>query len=271
MRAIWSGSLAFGLINIPIKLYSASKERALKFNLLDRHGLHPISYMRVRRGTHEEVAYEDIVKGYEYKKGDYVVLTDEDFKTAAPKETSTIDIVNFTEREEIDPEYFEKPYYIEPDKKSEKAYILLREAMKRAGMCAVARFVMRDKEHICAIMPHENILILHELRFEDELRPIKGIKAPGKGAYSKKELDVALSLINHLEKHFNAKDYEDKYAEKLEKFIKEKVKTASKKKKGSKKSKTAQPIKSEEVMGSANMKDLMSMLKKSLEKEKART
>ncbi len=262
MRAVWSGSLAFGLINIPVKMYSASKERALKFSLLDKHGLSPISYMRVKKGTHEEVPYEDIVKGYEYEKGDYVVLTDEDFKQAAPKKTSTIDILAFSDREEIDPQYFAKPYFLEPDGKSEKAYVLLREAIKRSGKAAIARFVMKEKEHIAAIIPHENALVLHELRFSDELRSPKELDIPKGKDYSKQEVDMALALIGHLEKHFKASEYEDTYAESLEKFIKEKVKNKGK-------SPKKKPVKSEELMGEGNMKDLMAMLKKSLEKEKS--
>ena len=122
MRSLWTGNLAFGLVNIPIQLYSASKERAMKFKLLDKHGKMPIAYLRVRKGTHQEVPYENIVRGYEYEKGDYVVLEDEDFRRAAPRKSKTIDILSFAEEKEIDPIYFEKPYYIEPAKNSEKAY-----------------------------------------------------------------------------------------------------------------------------------------------------
>jgi DNA end-binding protein Ku len=264
MRALWSGSLAFGLINIPVKLYSASKDRALKFKLLDKHGLHPVSYMRVRQGTHEEVPYEDIVRGYEYKKGDYVVLTDEDFKEASPKKTETIDIVNFADHEDIDSSYYEKPYYLEPEKGAAKAYVLLREALKRSGKAAIARFVMKEKEHIAAVIPHGNALVLHVLRFEDELRSAKELNIPTRAEYSSRELDVALDLIKQLEKHFKASEYADTYAEELERFIKKKVKKG-------KTAKVEKPRKSEEILGESNMKDLMALLKKSLEKEKART
>lgn len=132
MHSLWSGALSFGLVSIPIRLYSASKERALKFKLLSKHGSCPISYMKVCHDDNKEVPYDEIVKGFEYQKDDYVVLTDEDFKKVSPKKTQTIDIQIFCDEGEIDPTYYDSSYYIEPDKKSEKAYVLLREAMKRS-------------------------------------------------------------------------------------------------------------------------------------------
>src|ERR1043165_9604275 len=133
MRPLWSGSLSFGLINVPVKLYSASRARPLNFRLLEKHSQCEIQYKRVCEKNHKEVPYEDIVKGSEYRKGDYVVLTDADFKKAQAKESSTIDIVSFSEEEEIDPQYSEKPYYLEPDKKAAHAYGLLREALEKSG------------------------------------------------------------------------------------------------------------------------------------------
>lgn len=257
MRSIWSGSLSFGLINIPVRVYSASEERALKFHLLDKHGHCPISYLKVCRGTAKEVKYEDIVKGYEYQKGDYVVLTDEDFKKAAPKKTKLIEIVSFVDESEIASEYIDKPYFIEPDKKAQKAYVLLREALKRAGKVAVAKMVLREKERIAMIKPEGRVLMLIQLRYEDELREPEGLNLPEEGAYSKKELDMALMLIDQLVEHFNASEYKDEYTEELKKVIAQKAKGKPIKVPG----KDAVPV-------STNMQDLMKVLRESLEKEK---
>jgi DNA end-binding protein Ku len=257
MRAIWSGALSFGLINIPVRIYSASEDRALKFKLLDKHGHCPISYAKVCRGTNKEVKYEDIVKGYEYQKGDFVILSDEDFKKAAPKKTKAIDIVSFTEETEVPTKYISKPYFIEPDSKAEKAYVLLREALKRAKKVGIAKFVFKDKEHIGLVKPEGNALVLIQLRYEDELRSPEDLKIPSKAEYSKKELDIALMLINQLEEHFNAKDYHDTYTEELQKVIDKKAR--------------GKPIKidtDEPVAVPTDMRNLMSMLKQSLEQAK---
>ena len=257
MRAIWTGNLSFGLINIPVRIYSASEERALKFHLLEKHGHCPISYMKVCRGTNKEVKYEDIVKGYEYQKGDWVVLTDEDFQKAAPKKTKTIDIVSFVKEDEIPSEYISRPYFLEPDKRAQKAYVLLREALKRSGKVGVAKFVLREKEHIAAIRPEGNALMLIELRYKEEIREPEGLDLPAKGEYSKRELDMALMLIDQLEEHFNASEYTDEYTNELKKVIEQKAK--------------GKPIRvpgKEAVPSTTNMQDLMKVLKQSLEKEK---
>lgn len=256
MKAIWSGSLSFGLINIPVKIYSASEDRALKFKLLDKHGHCPISYVKVCKGTNKEVKYEDIVKGYEYEKGDFVILTDEDFKKASPKKTRTLDIVSFTEEKEIAPKYIDKPYFIEPDKKAEKAYVLLREALKRSKKVGIARYVFKDKEHIGLIEPEGNALMLIQIRFEDELRSGTDLHLPDTADYSKKELDIALMLISQLEEHFKASEYHDTYTEELKKVIDKKAKG-----KPIKVSEEKEPVPSD-------MSNLMSILKESLEHAK---
>jgi DNA end-binding protein Ku len=257
MRAIWSGSLSFGLINIPVKVYSAAQERALKFNLLDKHGHCPISYLKVCRGTTKEVKYEDIVKGYEYQKGDYVILTDEDFKKAAPRKTQTIDILSFVDEKEIPSDLVHRPYFIEPDKKAEKAYVLLREALKRSKKVGVAKIVFRDKEHVAMVKPQSRALKLITLRFADELRKPEGLNLPGKADYSKREFDMALMLINQLQDHFKASDYKDTYTEDLKKLIEKKAK-----------GKTVRVAPEEKLSTSTDMRELMEMLRKSLEKEK---
>lgn len=259
MRALWSGALSFGLINIPVKIYSASKDRALKFRMLDKHSLCPIGYVKVCKTDNSEVRPEDIVKGYEYEKGDYIVLSDEDFKRANAKKTSTIDIVSFTDAKDIDPKFFDKPYYIEPEKKAEKAYVLLREALKQSNKVGIARYVLREKEHIGILKPDNRMLILEQLRFTDEIRDPEDLRIPGKADYSKKELDIALELINQLSEPFKPTEFKDTFTEELKEVIETKAKGKRPKKKGKK-----------PEINATEITDFMSILKKSLERSKQR-
>jgi DNA end-binding protein Ku len=259
MRAIWTGALSFGLINIPVRLYSATAtEDKLEFDMLHKTDLSPIRYARICRADGKEIPYEDIVKGYEYRKGDYVVLTDEDFKSAAPRKTKTIDIMEFTKESDIDTIYYEKPYFLEPDKGAEKAYTLLREALKKSKKVGVASFVMRNKEHMAVIKPYGKVILLDQLRFKDEIRDPKDIKVPevAKAARTK-EIDMALSLIDHLTEPFKPEKYKDTYKSELEKVIKAKSK-------GKKYKSKEKPPEDTEVF------DLVAMLKDSLKKEKTR-
>jgi DNA end-binding protein Ku len=256
MKALWSGLLSFGLINIPVKLYSASEERKMKFRMLDKNALSPISYARISRATNKEVKYEDIVKGYEYQKGDYVILTDEDFQKASPQKTKAIEIQSFVDEHEIESKYFNKPFFIEPDKKAEKAFVLLREALKKAGKVGIARFVLREREHICVVKPEELALMLLELRYQDELRTPEGLNLPESADYSKKEMDIALMLISQLEEHFKPSDYHDVYTEELEKLVAEKAKGH------------AVHVTEPGALPAADMRNLMEMLRKSLEQAK---
>lgn len=260
MRAIWTGSLGFGLVNIPVKLYSGSQSNSgLDLTMLHAKDLSPIRYARICRADGKEIAYEDIVKGYEYQKGDYVVLTDEDYAKANVRKTKTIDIVEFTMAADIDVRYFEKPYYLEPDKGAGKAYALLREALKKSGKVAIAKFVIRNREHLAAIMPVGNALVLNQMRFTNELRTPDGLQFPDATAKSdKKEIDMALNLIDHLTEPFVPEDYHDTYIEELEKVIDAKAK-------GKK------PPTSGKAPVSTRSKDLMAMLKASLETEKAKS
>lgn len=224
MHSLWSGSISFGLINIPVSLYSATNDRPLDFDMLRKDDLCPISFVRVCRVTGEEVPYKDIVKGYEYKEGDYVVLDKEDFKRAAPEKSNTIDIEEFVNEKEIDAIYFEKPYFLEPDKGGEKAYVLLREALLQAKKVAVATFVFRNKEDLVMIKPYENILILNQLRFQEQIRDHSELKVPKKVAVSKKEIDMAIKLVEQQEGTFRPTQFEDTYTDELRKIIKAKAK-----------------------------------------------
>lgn len=224
MRAIWSGLISFGLINIPVKLYSASDEHAVRFSLLHKGDLSPIRYVRSCKEDNREVPYEDMVKGYEYQKGEYVVFDREDFKRLDQKKTGTIEIVQFAKSEEIDPIFFAKPYYLEPDKKGAKPYALLREALRSSDTVAVVKFVFRNKQHLGMIKPYGEALILDQMRYSSEMRDAKDLDLPEKSLIDKKELRMAQELVEKLTNPFQPEAFHDEYTEELQKAIEDKVK-----------------------------------------------
>lgn len=223
-RAIWSGAIAFGLINIPVKLFTATQEHELAFNQLRKGDLSRIKYMRVAANDGQEVPFDDIVKGYEIEEGVYVVIEDEDIKKAAPKKTQTIEILSFANEEEIDTTYFEKPYFLAPEKNAARAYVLLREALKKSKKVAVAKFVLRTKENLAILKPEGDALILNQIRFQSELREPDNLSLPGTDAMSDKELDLALSLVNQLTETFNPAQYKDTFTAELKNIIEQKAK-----------------------------------------------
>lgn len=224
MRSIWTGTVSFGLVNIPVRLYVASEEHGLDLDMLHKKDMSPVRYVRVCKADGREVPYEEIVKGYEYQKGDYVVLTDEDFKRAAVRKTYTIEIVRFVAEGEIDSIYFEKPYYLEPDKGGEKAYALLREALRKAKKVGVAKFVLRNREHLGVVKPEDRVIVLNTLRYKSDIREAEGLKLPAGEAAKGKEVDMALQLIDQLTEPFNPGEFKDTYAEQLKRVIEEKIK-----------------------------------------------
>jgi DNA end-binding protein Ku len=259
MRAIWTGALSFGLVNIPVRLYSATEDHGLDLDMLHKKDLSPIRYARICRVDGKEIPYDDIVKGYEYEKGDYVVLTDEDFKKANVKKTKTIDIVDFAKEDDIDTMYFEKPYYLEPEKGAFKAYALLREAIKKSKKVGVAKFVLRNREHLGVLKAKGNIIVLNQLRFKEEIREPEDLKVPSKSENAtNKEIAMALTLIDQLTEHFKPEDYKDTYVKDVKQIIDAKVK--------GKKPKTKNDVKDTTP---TEVHDIMAMLKKSLEKQKA--
>lgn len=255
MRSIWSGAISFGLVNIPVKLYSATGENKLDFDMLHEEDLSPIRYARVCRADGKEIPYQEIVKGYEYAKGDYVVLTDEDFKKANARKTKTIDIVDFVKEDEINVVYFEKPYFLEPSKGAEKAYALLREALKKSKKTAIAKFVLRNREHLAAVKPEENVLILDQMRFQTELRSPNELNLPKVDIAERREIDMALALIDQLSEPFKPEDYKDTYTAELRRVIDEK-------------SKGKTPSQKEEEPVPTRVPDLMEVLRASLERER---
>lgn len=256
MRAIWSGAISFGLVNIPIKLYSAAESNPLSFDMLDKHDHSQIKYKRVNSNTGREVPYEDIVKGYKIDD-EYVVLTDADFKKVNIEKTKTLDIVDFVNEDEIDSVYYEKPYYLEPDKNASKSYNLLMEALKKSKKVGVAIFVIRNREHLGVIKPHQNMLILNQIRFQHEIRKPEDLTIPKGKELRGKELEMALALIDQLSGKFEPKSYKDTYTDEIMKMIEMKAKGKTVRAKG-KEPKATKPS------------DLMTLLKASLKQKKKR-
>ncbi|GAA4334179.1 Ku protein [Flaviaesturariibacter amylovorans] len=251
-RPIWSGTISFGLVNIPVKLLSAVQSEELPLHMLSRKDMAPIKYARIDSKTGEEVDWKDIVKAYEYAKGKYVPVEEEDFEKASPQKSKSIDIVQFVKAEEIDPIYFEKPYYILPAKGGEKTYRLLVKALEEAGTVGIAEFMLRNREHVCAIKPYKGVLMLDQMRYQDEIREVPAVDA---GRVAEKELQLALKLIEHLTETFDPAAFKDDYIASLKKVIKAKA--------AGKHIRIAEP---EER--SATVKDLMEVLRQSLEGKK---
>lgn len=223
MRSFWTGAISFGLIYIPVKLYNASETQELSFNLLRRSDRSRIKYVRISSATGEEVPNDEIVKGYEYAKGEYVVMEDEDFKKANVKKTQTIEMVNFVNADQVDDKLFEKPYYLEPIKEARKAYALLREALQRTGKVGVGRFVLRNRENIGIIRPEGKALLLIQMRFVGEIRPPTELDLPDQETVAEKELEMAQQLIGQLTDEWQPEQYHDTYEEDLKKIIQAKV------------------------------------------------
>jgi DNA end-binding protein Ku len=222
MRAIWTGSIGFGLVNIPIKLYSAVEDSSLDLDMLDKKDHSNIRFKRVNENTGKEVAWENIVKGYLVGEK-YVILDKKDFEKAAPEKTKHIEIAQFVDEKEIDSTYFEQPYFLEPDKTGARAYALLRDALEKTGKVGVGMFVMRDREHVAIIKPLKNALVLNRIRFAEEIRSSKDLKLPD-AKPKPTELKMAVSLIDSLTGKFDPKKFKDDYTGKLMQIIKAKSK-----------------------------------------------
>jgi DNA end-binding protein Ku len=261
-RAIWKGNISFGLVNVPVMVLPAESRKRLSFKLLDKRDKAGIKYERVNDQTGKPVAWQDIVKGYEYEDGEYVVLTDKDFKAAAVEATQTIDIEDFVDREEIDQMYFDQPYYLVPGKKGEKGYVLLRETMERTGKLAIGRVVIRTREHLAAVFPRGDALVLNLMRFHHELVDPKKLDVPAGDvkAYKikPKEVGLAEKLVDAMSSKWKPEKYKDEYYDQLMGYIEKKAKTGE----------VAAPKPRKEKAG--KVIDLMELLQKSVkEKPKA--
>jgi DNA end-binding protein Ku len=226
-RALWTGAISFGLVNIPVKLLSAVQDSTLDLDMLDSRDHSNIRFKRVNENTGREVNYSDIVRGYMINDK-YVVLDKEDFVNADVVKTKTIDIQNFVLEEEIESIYYEQPYYLQPDKSGEKAYGLLRDALRQSGKVGLATFVLRNREALVIIKPYEKVIVLNRIRFAQEIRDTKGIATPAALKPKSPELAMATKLIDQLTTKFNISKYKDTYTEKLLKLIKAKAKTKGK-------------------------------------------
>ena len=259
-RAIWKGSVSFGLVNIPIALYPATRREELKFRLLRKSDLSPVNYKRVAEKDGKEIAWDQIVKGYEYEKGKYVVLKDEDFQRVDLEATQTVDIQDFVDQEEIDPMFFYKPYYLEPQKGGDKAYALLRDALKDSGKVGIAKVVIKTRQHLAGVKPEDGALVLELMHFADELADTGKLHVPKKTEVGKREMNMAKSLIDSMSAKWNPKKYKDDYREALMEVIEEKVEAGGKEIE-EKPRKAPKPTK---------IIDLVSVLQKSLEQTGAK-
>ena len=254
MRAIWSGSIGFGLVNIPVKLYSASEGSTISFNMLNKKDLSPIKYARIDEETGKEVPWADIVKGYKVDD-EYIVVDEDDFEKAAAKKSKIIDITNFADEKEIPTALYEKPYYLEPAKDAGHSYSLLLEALKKSGKLGIATFVLRNRESLAVLKPMDNIIILNQIRFPEEMRTMRGLALPEKKTFSAKELDLALTLIDQYTTKLNLQEYKDTYTAELMKLIRLKAQGKA-------------PKASNLKVVPTGASDLMKQLKASLEKKK---
>lgn len=225
-HSIWSGSISFGLVTIPVSLRTAAEDHDLKFSMLDKADLSPIGYQHINKKTAKKVSWANIVKGYQYKKGKYVVLTPEDFTKANVKANQLLEIEDFVDLEEVDPLYFDRPYYIVPTAQGARAYNLLREVLTKTGKMGIGRIVMHTKQHLVAILPMEDILLLEVMRFPHELRPIEDLDIPKakSSKVSSREVTMAEQLVKGLTSKWDPEKYKDTYHDDLLRLINQKIK-----------------------------------------------
>jgi DNA end-binding protein Ku len=263
-RPIWTGTLSFGLLNVPVSLMTGERRVDLHFRMLDARDNKPIRYERVNADTGAEVPWKDIVKAFEYDKGSYVVLEPEDIKSAAPESHESIDIESFVERDALSPQYFEKPYYLVPGKKAEKGYVLLRETLKKTDRVGIGRVVIRTREYLCAVLPQDDALLLNLLRYPQELVSADEYAFPSGGLasfrISKAEMDMAAQLIESMSAQWKPDQFKDEFRARLTKVIEKRMKSKG----------VVKPVEEPETPEDAttNVVDFMALLKKSIQTEK---
>src|SRR5437868_2578993 len=258
-RAIWKGSISFGLVNIPIGLYPATRKEELRFRLLRKTDLSPVNYKRVAEKDGKEVPWDQIVKGNEYEKGKYIVLKEEDFQRVDLEATQTVDIQDFVDQQEIDPIFFYKPYYLEPQKGGDKAYVLLHETLAKTGKVGIAKVVIKTRQYLAGVKAKDSVLVLELMHFAEELAEADKLHIPKKLEVGKRELDMAKALVDSMSSKWDPKKYRDDYREALMEVIEEKVEAGGKEIEEKPKPK---PRPSTKVI------DLVSVLQESLNKTK---
>jgi DNA end-binding protein Ku len=264
-RAIWKGAIAFGLVHVPVAMYPASQETEVDFDWLDERSLDPVGYKRINKRTGKEITKDHIVKGVKQGNGEYVVLSDDELRTAFPKTTQTIEIEAFVPAHEISFVYLEKPYYLEPTGRAEKVYALLREAMAKASLIGIARIVMHNKEHLAALLPAGPALMLGTLRWANEIRPADQLNLPAAGAAKLKseELKMAEQLIGKMATSWKPERFADQFSDAIRKLVAHKVKAGD--------TKAVQPLEeAPEGLDGSNVIDLSELLKNSLQRGGAR-
>jgi DNA end-binding protein Ku len=262
--AIWKGSISFGLLNIPVSLQTAELDKSISFSMLDKKDMSRIKYQKISAKTGEEVPYDRIVKGFQYEKGRYVLVTEADLKKANVKATQTIDIEDFVLLDEVDPLLFDRPYFLVPQKGAEKGYFLLRDALEETKKVAIGKIVIRVKQHLGMIMARKGHLVLELLRFSHQVKSEKEIKLPAvKSPYSAKELQMAEDLIDGMTAKWKPEQYKDTYYNDMMKSIQSKVRQG-------KGHRVQEVTREEEVVPTDNVIDLMPLLKKSLEARKGK-
>jgi len=230
MKALWKGGISFGLVNIPVRLFSGSVTHRIDLDMIRKKDQCAIEYVRVCKKDGKEVPWDEIAKGYRKENGDYIVLDKDEIAKAMPEKTQTIDIFEFVLEDEIPSKYLEKPYLVEPDKIAAKTYALLRDALKKSGKVGLCKFVMRTSEHLGILTPQDDAIVLIQIRFDQDLRDPKELKLPGKNiVVSKKELDMAMNIIDQLTDKFEPEKYKDTYKDELLKLIKKKSAAPAKK------------------------------------------
>ncbi|HEX2789809.1 MAG TPA: Ku protein [Steroidobacteraceae bacterium] len=261
-RPVWNGTISFGLLNVPVQIYSGERSVDLHFRLLDSRDKKPIRYERINSDTGAEVAWKDIVKAFEYEKGNYVVIPEQELRAAAPEITETVEIEAFVERDAISPMYFEKPYFLVPGKKAEKGYVLLRETLKKTGRIGIGKVVIRTRQYLSALMPLGDALLLNLMRFPQELVQPDQFELPtGKLSdyrISALELKMAVQLIDSMTTSWKPADYRDDFRDKLHKYIQRRIARTGGSSRHGKDEPTPIP------KGATNVVDFMALLKKSL-------
>ena len=262
-RVLWKGAISFGLVHIPVGLYSAEKRNSFDLTMLDRRTMKPVGFKRYNKETGEDVSWDDIVKGYEYEKNRYVVLTEEDFKRANVEATQTVDILSFVDEDEISSMYFETPYYLAPDKRGHKGYALLRETLKQTGKIGIANVVIRTRQYVAALIPVGDVIVMNTLRYANELRgtdefevPSRNLKAAGVNA---REIEMAQRLVDGMTAKWNPEEYRDTYHEDLMALIERRVQA------GQTEVITEPSQEGEERPAKGEVIDLMALLKRSVE------
>lgn len=264
-RPIWTGAISFGLLNIPVQLMPAERRVDLRFHMLDSRDQKRVRYERVNADTGEEVPWKDVVKAFEYSKGNYVVLEDQDIRNAAPESKESVDIEAFVDPAELGPMYFDRPYYLVPTRKSEKGYVLLRETLRDLGKAGLARVVIRTREHLALVLPDAEALVLHLLRFPQELIDRDEYRFPARSDRSYKiaprEREMARQLVSSMSAPFKPSDYRDEFRDRLSKVIQARVKAKGK---GKNKREPASAPHDVQSSSSGKVVDFMALLKKSI-------